>query len=296
VNEIRISGFGGQGIIRCGYIVGKTASLFDAKFATLTQSFGPEARGSACSAQVLVDKDPIRYPYVTIPDTVVCMSQEAYDKFGSHITDDGVLMIDEDLVKIEGPPKGGSLYSIPATRIAEQLGQRIVANIVMLGFFTAVTDIISAGSVRKSLPSSVPERFVDLNLKAFEQGYEYGLTVTGKLPEDGEKPAPKPKKKAAARKPAPKPKKKAAAKRPAGKAKKKAAPRPKKKAAAKAKPKKAAAKRKPAKARPKKAAAKKTTRAKTKKKPAARAKPKKKAAAKKTTRTKKRAKPRARRK
>jgi 2-oxoglutarate ferredoxin oxidoreductase subunit gamma len=192
VNEIRISGFGGQGIIRCGYIVGKTASLFDSKFATLTQSFGPEARGSACSAQIVVDDKPVRYPYVSVPDTVVAMSQEAYEKFGGDITDDGTLVIDEDLVKPTGPAKGGRLYAIPATRIAEQLGHRIVANIVMLGFFTAVTDIITAEAARQALPTSVPSRFVDLNVKAFEQGYEYGLAVLGKLPEGerSEKDAP----------------------------------------------------------------------------------------------------------
>ena len=99
MNEIRISGFGGQGVIRCGYIIGKIASLYDGKHATLTQSFGPEARGSACSAQILVDEKPIRYPYVTKPDTVVTMSQEAYDKFGSDLKEGGLLLIDEDLVK-----------------------------------------------------------------------------------------------------------------------------------------------------------------------------------------------------
>jgi len=232
VNEIRISGFGGQGIIRCGYIVGKTASLFDDKFATLTQSFGPEARGSACSAQVLVDKAPIRYPYVTVPDTVVSMSQEAYDKFGSDITDDGTLIIDEDLVKFDSPPAGGRFFSIPATRIAEQLGNRIVANIVMLGFFTAVTDILTVEAARKALPSSVPERFLDLNVKAFEQGYEYGLAVMGRLPEGGEgadrKAAPTRKKTPAAKagKPAGATRKKtpaAKAGKPAGAKRKKAA-------------------------------------------------------------------------
>jgi 2-oxoglutarate ferredoxin oxidoreductase subunit gamma len=254
VNEIRISGFGGQGIIRCGYIVGKTASLFDDKFATLTQSFGPEARGSACSAQVLVDKDPIRYPYLTVPDTVVCMSQEAYDKFGSHITEDGTLIIDEDLVKFEERPKCGELFAIPATRIAEQLGNRIVANIVMLGYFTAVTDILTVEAARKALPSSVPERFVDLNVKAFEQGYEYGLAVTGELPEGDEKTgAGKPE----AREGTP-PKPAKAAGRPRGK-KAAGAAKPKKprgtKAATKAKPKKAAAPAKKTKAAVRKAAA-----------------------------------------
>jgi 2-oxoglutarate ferredoxin oxidoreductase subunit gamma len=174
VNEIRISGFGGQGVIRCGYIIGKTAALFDGKHATLTQSFGPEARGSACSAQIIVDENPIRYPYLTTPDTVVAMSQEAYDKFGAHITDDGTLLIDEDLVKPGKTTGNLKVFAVPATRIAEQLGNRIVANIVMLGFFTAMTGIISGKAAREALPSSVPERFVDLNVQAFEKGFEYG--------------------------------------------------------------------------------------------------------------------------
>jgi len=183
VNEIRISGFGGQGVIRCGYIIGKTAALFDGKHATLTQSFGPEARGSACSAQIIVDDVPVRYPYLTTPDTVVCMSQEAYDKYGADITPDGTLMIDDDLVVPEGAPAGCKVYAIPGTRIAEDLGNRIAGNIVMLGFFTAVTDIISVDAARGALPSSVPSRFVELNEKAFEEGYAFGCGLVGKEPE-----------------------------------------------------------------------------------------------------------------
>ncbi len=182
MNEIRISGFGGQGVIRCGYIIGKTAALFDGKHATLTQSFGPEARGSACSAQIVVDSDPVRYPYLTTPDTVVAMSQEAYDKFGSDIKRNGTLMIDDDLVKPEAAPAGCRVYAIPATRIAEDLGNRIAANIVMLGFFTAITDIISVQSARRALPSSIPPRFLELNEKAFEEGYRFGSELMGSEP------------------------------------------------------------------------------------------------------------------
>jgi 2-oxoglutarate ferredoxin oxidoreductase subunit gamma len=182
VNEIRISGFGGQGVIRCGYIIGKTAALFDGKHATLTQSFGPEARGSACSAQIIVDEDPVRYPYLTTPDTVVAMSQEAYDKFGSDITPDGTLMIDDDLVKPGEAPTALRVYAIPATRIAEELGNRIAANIVMLGFFAAITDIISVEAARRALPSSVPSRFLELNENAFEEGYRFGSELVGREP------------------------------------------------------------------------------------------------------------------
>jgi 2-oxoglutarate ferredoxin oxidoreductase subunit gamma len=190
VNEIRISGFGGQGVIRCGYIIGKTAALFDGKHATLTQSFGPEARGSACSAQIIVDSDPVRYPYLTTPDTVVAMSQEAYDKFGSDITPDGTLMIDDDLVDPAQEPVACRVYAIPATRIAEELGNRIAANIVMLGFFTAITNIISVQAARRALPSSVPPRFLELNENAFEEGYRFGTELMGSqhVPPPAERP------------------------------------------------------------------------------------------------------------
>ena len=76
---IRIAGFGGQGVILAGMVIGKAAAIHDGKFATLTQSFGPEARGSACSAQLIVSDEPILYPYLTQPDILVVMSQEAHD-------------------------------------------------------------------------------------------------------------------------------------------------------------------------------------------------------------------------
>jgi len=180
VTEIRLSGYGGQGIIKMGYIIGKAASLFDNKSATMTQSFGPEARGSACSSQVVVSEDRVLYPYVNIPHILVAMSQEAYSKFESNLDKEGYLLIDEDLVKPGLTVAGVKMYSIPSTRIAEEMGNKIIANIVMLGFFTAVTNVISADSVRKAIPGSVPKRFIDLNLQAFEKGYEYGQETLNK--------------------------------------------------------------------------------------------------------------------
>ena len=79
--EIRVSGFGGQGVILCGYILGRAAALHGGKHATLTQSFGPDARGSACSAQLIVSDDPVLYPYIKQAQVLVCLSQEAYEKF-----------------------------------------------------------------------------------------------------------------------------------------------------------------------------------------------------------------------
>lgn len=172
--EIRFSGYGGQGIIRLGLISGKAISLFDNLHATMTQSFGPEARGSACSSQLVVSDKRVLYPYLTASQILVSMSQEAYDKYEPELKDDGILIIDEDLVKAHPPRASIKMYSISSTRVAEDLGNRIAANLVMLGFFTAVTKVASQDAMKKALPGLVPDRFLELNRKAFDKGYEYG--------------------------------------------------------------------------------------------------------------------------
>jgi 2-oxoglutarate ferredoxin oxidoreductase subunit gamma len=178
--EIRFSGFGGQGIIRCGLISGKALSLYDNKHATMTQSFGPEARGSACSSQLVVSEDRVLYPYITTPEILVSMSQEAYEKYEPDLRENGILIIDTDLVKPQQVRGKIKMYAIPSTRFAEELGNRIIANLVMLGFFTAVTKIVSPEAMKKALPGLVPGRFLDLNIKAFDKGYEYGQEILKK--------------------------------------------------------------------------------------------------------------------
>src|SRR5579863_3038001 len=135
VTEIRIAGFGGQGVILSAIVIGKAGCIYQAGYSTMTQNFGPEARGGACSAQVILSDDPILYPYVTRPDILVVMSQEAYTLFSPQISPHGILVIEEDLVRIGDLPPGVRVYSIPATRIAEELGKKMVLNIVMVGFF-----------------------------------------------------------------------------------------------------------------------------------------------------------------
>ncbi len=174
LTEIRFSGFGGQGIIRCGLIVGKACALFDNKSATMTQSFGPEARGSACSSQLVVSDTRVFYPYITTPHVLVAMSQDAHDKFAGELRDDGILLIDEDLIKPQNSRAKAKTLAVPATRFAEEMGNKMIANLVMLGFFTAVTEVVSVQAMKKAIPGSVPERFLELNLKAFERGYEHG--------------------------------------------------------------------------------------------------------------------------
>jgi len=174
--EIKIGGFGGQGVILTGYIIGKAASIFDKNNATMTQAFGPEARGSACSSQVIIASEDILYPYVKRPHVMVIMSQEAFTKFSPQIDPDGMMLIEEDLVDPKGLPATVRLFGIPATRIAEELGKKVVLNMVMAGFFTAVSKLVSKEAMRKAIETSVPRGTEHLNLLAFEKGYEYGLT------------------------------------------------------------------------------------------------------------------------
>ena len=174
VTEIRIAGFGGQGVILSAIVIGKAGCIYEDGYSTMTQSFGPEARGGACSAQVILSDSPVLYPYVTRPDILVVMSQEAYTLFSPQIKDTGILIIEEDLVRIGELPAGVRVYSIPATRIAEELGKKMVLNIVMVGFFGAVSHTVDPAALRKALAASVPGAYRELNLKAFDRGFEYG--------------------------------------------------------------------------------------------------------------------------
>jgi len=183
LTEVRIAGFGGQGVILSAIVLGRAASIHQGEFATMTQNFGPEARGGACSAQLVLSDKPVLYPYVTHPDVLVVMSQEAYTKFVPELKDGGTLIIERDLVRVSDLPAQTRIYSVPATRLAEELGKRMVLNIVMVGFFTAVTRLLEADAVRKAVAESVPASFRELNLKAFEKGYEYGKAALAAGPE-----------------------------------------------------------------------------------------------------------------
>jgi 2-oxoglutarate ferredoxin oxidoreductase subunit gamma len=183
LTEIRVAGFGGQGVILSAIVLGKACSIHQGQYATMTQNFGPEARGGACSAQLILSDTPVLYPYVTHPDIMVVMSQEAYVKFRPELKDGGTLIIERDLVRVSDVSQYARIYSVPATRIAEELGKRMVLNIVMVGFFAAVTRLLEADAVRKAVADSVPASFRELNLKAFDKGYEYGVTALAAGPE-----------------------------------------------------------------------------------------------------------------
>jgi 2-oxoglutarate ferredoxin oxidoreductase subunit gamma len=186
LTEIRIAGFGGQGVILAAAVIGKAKAIFEGGYATMTQSFGPEARGGSSSAQVILSSEPILYPYVTQPDMLVVMSQEAYTKFSPQLKPGGILIAEQELVRVDRIPNGVRAFGVPATRLAEELGRKVVLNIVMVGFFGAVTDVLGAEALRKAVADSVPPAMEKLNLQAFDKGYEYGTRLLESISENGD--------------------------------------------------------------------------------------------------------------
>lgn len=175
--EVRIAGFGGQGVILAGIIIGKAASLFDGINAVQTQSYGPEARGGASRTEIVLSDEEIDYPKVSSPDILVAMSHEALMKYMYDLKDEGILIIDPDMIdemEIKDFIKEHKikLFYAKATKTAEkEIGLKIVANIVMIGAITKITKIISYESAKEAILISVPPGTEDKNMQAFNAGY-----------------------------------------------------------------------------------------------------------------------------
>ena len=177
--EVQLGGFGGQGIISAGRIIGQAAAIYDKLEACFTQSYGPEARGGAAGSQVIISSDPIHHPHLIQPTSMIIMSQGAFAKYVPSLSPGGVLLIDEGMVAL--PPDHRpdiTTYGIPATQIAEQAGSSRAANTVMLGFWTAVVGVVSREAMRQTVAESVPAKMVEMNLSVFDIGYEKGLGLS----------------------------------------------------------------------------------------------------------------------
>jgi 2-oxoglutarate ferredoxin oxidoreductase subunit gamma len=171
--EIRVARFAGQGVILLAKMIARAILGVKGHHAIMTQDFGRDI-GGLCNTQVVVSDQPVCYYHVNNPDVLVAMSQEAYDMFFPELRPGGVLIIEQDLIRVTGTPEGIRVYGIPAMRLAEEISNRTVLNVVMLGFFGAVAGVLKRESLRKSVENSVPGASLDLNLKAFDQGYDYG--------------------------------------------------------------------------------------------------------------------------
>jgi 2-oxoglutarate ferredoxin oxidoreductase subunit gamma len=171
--EIRFAGFGGQGIILAGVILGEGAIL-DGKNAVQTQSYGPESRGGAARSEVVISDDEIDYPAVIEADYLVVLSQPGYDKYGDEVKPGSTVVIDQNLVDAEKHESAGDFYRLPFAKIADNLGNRIVMNIVMLGAVCAITKVVDKEKLLEAVKARVPKKFLDLNVKAFNEGFKVG--------------------------------------------------------------------------------------------------------------------------
>lgn len=176
--EIRIAGFGGQGVVLAGVLLGTAAAVTDGRRAVQTQSYGAAARGGGARSEVVVSDDPIVYPRVTHPDIMVAMSEEAMQKYGADMRPGALLLVDNDLVK-GAIREDVRRVDAPVSNLATQeLGRTIVANLVMLGVLVAKTGVVSVPGMEAAIRENVPPKTIDLNLKAFRRGLELGQTLT----------------------------------------------------------------------------------------------------------------------
>lgn len=168
--ETRFAGFGGQGILFAGITLGRAACLYAGKNATQTQSYGTEARGGASRCDVVIDDKEVDYPGVVSPDIFVAFSQEGYDKLAGGTKKGGKLFFDPELVKVK-ELQGVQQRPVPATRTAmDVLGDRVVANVVMLGAVVAATGVIDMDALKQCMKETTPARRLETNLKALDQG------------------------------------------------------------------------------------------------------------------------------
>ena len=169
--EIRISGLGGQGVVLAGRILGK-AAVYSGKNAVQTQSYGAEARGSAAKSEVIISDDKIGFPIVRKCDILIAMSQEAVEKNVKDLEEGGLLLIDSTTIKTV-PKIKGRIFKIPATETSKKvLGEKLYANMIMLGALIKITGIVNEKSIEKATRNTFPEKFVAINMKAYEKGKE----------------------------------------------------------------------------------------------------------------------------
>ena len=185
--SIRFAGFGGQGIVFASIILARAASIYESKsvsqrdsklekkrdnvFAIQTQTYGAEARGGASRAEVMISDNDITFPHVSAPDILVLMSEPAFERYADNVLITTITILDP--ITVQSRPKN-KYYEVPATKIAEELGNRIVSNVAMLGALCAITDVVSKESLKKALIDKIPPGTKKINLDAFKKGYKVG--------------------------------------------------------------------------------------------------------------------------
>ena len=167
--EVRIAGLGGQGVVIAGQILGR-AAVYSGKNAVQTQSYGAEARGSAAKSEVIISDQKIGFPVVRRSDVLIAMGQTALDKHLKDLKRDGILIVDEDMVK-EAPSVQAKIFRVAATRVAEtEFKSKMYANMVMLGAITKIAGTVTPTSVEKAIRDTFSAEVAKKNIAAFRAG------------------------------------------------------------------------------------------------------------------------------
>jgi 2-oxoglutarate ferredoxin oxidoreductase subunit gamma len=179
LKQVRLSGFGGQGIVLAGVLLGE-AGVIDGKWVSGSNSYGAQARGSGCKSEIVFAEGPIDFPHLTTSDILMALSQRAYTLYRGDVREGtGVVVYDKGLVQPQEdlPVKQ---FGVGATDWAvQELKNKQVANIVLLAALAEVTGIVSAGALEEALGVHVQERFLEINLKALQAGRKLGRRAHG---------------------------------------------------------------------------------------------------------------------
>lgn len=170
--EIRVAGFGGQGVVTIGRVLGSAFTIHEGLNSVNTRSYGPESRGGACRSEVVVSQGEIHYPSVRKADILVALSQPALDKYIQDLKEGGILLIDPNSVK--DIPKNLVWYEVPAMEIAHSLGNVKFQNSAVLGALAALLEsMIKKESLKSAVSENVPPKTIEKNMEAFEAGWAH---------------------------------------------------------------------------------------------------------------------------
>lgn len=175
--EVLIGGFGGQGVILASVILGRAATVYEGLYAVQTQAYGPESRGGASRAEVVISDEPVDYPKALNPEYALLLSQQAYEKYLPVAKEGGIVIVEKDLVpnRNEELEKKFKVYALPLTEIAEETtGLSLTMNILTLGFLVKLTGIVSEEAIEKAVLDSIPKGTEHLNIRALKKGFELG--------------------------------------------------------------------------------------------------------------------------
>jgi len=170
--EIRLSGYGGQGLVLAGVILAEAAAIHENMYAVQSQSYGPEARGGSSKSEVIVGTEPISYPKAVNPDLLLALNQEAFNKYVASVKAGGLVIVDAEFVDDPGPGNY-RLVRLPITDLARtKIGREMVVNIVCLGIIQELTRIVSLDSLKSAVLKRVPKGTEDINSRALQVGVD----------------------------------------------------------------------------------------------------------------------------